>query len=121
MMNAPQPESNAAPGGRKFGVKSFLGREVSPADGRTSATSNGWEQGFDEAENSFIERVDFSGSALGSAPRRTMVQARQIYVFSHASLLNWWPGLKQDCASRRRAICSHRILRPTANRDGSSR
>jgi mannose/cellobiose epimerase-like protein (N-acyl-D-glucosamine 2-epimerase family) len=49
------------------------------------------ERGFDEAENSFIERVDFSGSALASVPRRTMVQARQIYVFSHAALLDWWP------------------------------
>jgi mannose-6-phosphate isomerase len=48
-------------------------------------------QGFDEAEKSFIERMDFSGAALKGMPRRTMVQARQIYVFSHAALLNWWP------------------------------
>src|SRR5882757_522678 len=48
-------------------------------------------QGFDETEKSFIERMDFSGAALKGVPRRTMVQARQIYVFSHAALLNWWP------------------------------
>jgi len=47
--------------------------------------------GFDEGRQSFVERADFSGRPLASAPRRTMVQARQIYVFAHAALLGWRP------------------------------
>jgi mannose-6-phosphate isomerase len=49
------------------------------------------QEGFDEAERSFVERLDFSGLALSHMPRRAMVQARQIYVYSHAALLNWSP------------------------------
>jgi mannose/cellobiose epimerase-like protein (N-acyl-D-glucosamine 2-epimerase family) len=47
--------------------------------------------GFDSARGSFVERLAFDGAPLISAPRRAMVQARQIYVFSHAALLGWWP------------------------------
>jgi mannose/cellobiose epimerase-like protein (N-acyl-D-glucosamine 2-epimerase family) len=51
-----------------------------------------WGQtGFDSARGSFIERLTFEGAPLHSAPRRAMVQARQIYVFSHAALLGWRP------------------------------
>jgi mannose-6-phosphate isomerase len=51
--------------------------------------------GFDEARGSFVERADLSGAALVDVPRRAMVQARQIYVFSHAALLGWWPDGKR--------------------------
>jgi mannose-6-phosphate isomerase len=47
--------------------------------------------GFDSENGSFIERTDFDGVPLADAPRRAMVQARQIYVFAHAALLGWWP------------------------------
>jgi mannose-6-phosphate isomerase len=47
--------------------------------------------GYDSARGSFVERLAFDGAPLTSAPRRAMVQARQIYVFSHAALLGWWP------------------------------
>ena len=47
------------------------------------------ETGFDAARGSFVERLTFEGSPLLSTPRRAMVQARQIYVFSHAALLGW--------------------------------
>jgi mannose-6-phosphate isomerase len=46
--------------------------------------------GFDEARSSFVERIDFSGAPVTAAPRRAMVQSRQIYVFAHAALLGWW-------------------------------
>ena len=49
------------------------------------------ETGFDAPRGSFVERLTFEGSPLLSAPRRAMVQARQIYVFSHAALLGWRP------------------------------
>jgi mannose/cellobiose epimerase-like protein (N-acyl-D-glucosamine 2-epimerase family) len=48
-------------------------------------------RGFDSARGSFIERLTFEGAPVTSAPRRAMVQARQIYVFSHAALLGWQP------------------------------
>jgi mannose/cellobiose epimerase-like protein (N-acyl-D-glucosamine 2-epimerase family) len=49
------------------------------------------ETGFDSARGSFVERLTFEGAPVHSAPRRAMVQARQIYVFSHAALLGWRP------------------------------
>lgn len=45
--------------------------------------------GFDEQRGSYIERLSFDGKPLAELPRRSMVQARQIYVFSHAALLGW--------------------------------
>ena len=38
------------------------------------------ETGFDAARGSFVERLTFEGSPLLSAPRRAMVQARQIFM-----------------------------------------
>jgi mannose/cellobiose epimerase-like protein (N-acyl-D-glucosamine 2-epimerase family) len=69
--------------------------------------------GFDEAESSFIERADFSGAPLRSVPRRTMVQARQIYVFSHASLLNWWPD-----GRRIALLAAHHLIDAYLEADG---
>lgn len=49
-----------------------------------------WSQtGFDRALSSFYERVDFAGRPIDDIPRRTMAQARQIYVFAHAQELGW--------------------------------
>jgi mannose-6-phosphate isomerase len=48
--------------------------------------------GFDHSTHSFEERLDFSGRPAPEAPRRLMVQCRQIYVFSHATLLGWFDG-----------------------------
>jgi mannose/cellobiose epimerase-like protein (N-acyl-D-glucosamine 2-epimerase family) len=47
--------------------------------------------GWDSARGAFVERLSFEGAPLRSAPRRAMVQGRQIYVFSHAAILGWWP------------------------------
>jgi mannose/cellobiose epimerase-like protein (N-acyl-D-glucosamine 2-epimerase family) len=49
------------------------------------------EAGFDPARGGFVERLTFEGKPLLDAPRRAMVQARQIYVFSHAALIGWRP------------------------------
>ena len=48
--------------------------------------------GFDCLHGAFVERLDFLGEPIMDAPRRVMVQARQIYVFSHAALLGWYPA-----------------------------
>lgn len=47
------------------------------------------EAGFDRANGRFHERLDAGGSPL-AVPQRSMVQARQIYVFAHAADLGWF-------------------------------
>lgn len=48
--------------------------------------------GFDEAQRQFVERIGFDGTPLLHAPRRVMVQARQIYVYGLAHREGWFPG-----------------------------
>jgi mannose/cellobiose epimerase-like protein (N-acyl-D-glucosamine 2-epimerase family) len=48
--------------------------------------------GFDTDAGSFHERLAFDANPIMAQPRRLMVQARQVYVFSHASLLGWYPA-----------------------------
>ena len=51
-------------------------------------------EGFDSEAGRFEERLDFAGKAIRSVPLRSMVQCRQIYVFSQAARLGWFePGL----------------------------
>ena len=45
--------------------------------------------GFDPAAGRFHERLDATGAPI-DVPHRSMVQARQIYVFSHACQLGWF-------------------------------
>jgi mannose/cellobiose epimerase-like protein (N-acyl-D-glucosamine 2-epimerase family) len=45
--------------------------------------------GFDERAGCFHERLEFSGEPVADVPRRLLVQARQIVVYSRASLVNW--------------------------------
>ncbi len=48
--------------------------------------------GFDVWLGAFHERTNLEGRPISLAQRRTMSQARQIYVFSHAELLGWHPA-----------------------------
>lgn len=55
-------------------------------------------RGFDATAERFRERLDERGAPL-DVPHRAMVQARQIYVYSHAHLLGWHDGAElADCA-----------------------
>jgi mannose/cellobiose epimerase-like protein (N-acyl-D-glucosamine 2-epimerase family) len=72
------------------------------------------ETGFDAPRGSFVERLTFEGSPLLSAPRRAMVQARQIYVFSHAALLGWRPEGKAAALE-----AAHRLIDRYHGVDGS--
>jgi mannose/cellobiose epimerase-like protein (N-acyl-D-glucosamine 2-epimerase family) len=47
--------------------------------------------GFDAGQGVFQERLEWRGRPQAEAPRRAMVQARQIYVFAHAAQLGWFP------------------------------
>ena len=51
----------------------------------------GAESDLNSARGSFVERLTLDGAPLLTAPRRAMVQGRQIYVFAHAAMLGWWP------------------------------
>ena len=49
--------------------------------------------GFDAGFGGFRERLDLNTQQLAdSPPYRLVTQARQIYVFSHAALLDWFPN-----------------------------
>jgi mannose/cellobiose epimerase-like protein (N-acyl-D-glucosamine 2-epimerase family) len=47
--------------------------------------------GVDPATGAFHERCSLAAAPIAAVPRRLMVQARQIYVFSHAHALGWHP------------------------------
>ena len=51
-------------------------------------------RGFDDSAGRFRERLDFDAAPL-DVPHRAMVQARQIYVFSHAHQLGWFADGRQ--------------------------
>lgn len=48
-------------------------------------------EGFAAGQEMFRERFDFSGRPIDEVPHRAMVQARQIFVFSHAARLGVFP------------------------------
>jgi len=48
-------------------------------------------EGWDPASGGFVDRLDPEGRADRAAPRRVMVQARQIYCFATAAQLGWYP------------------------------
>ena len=50
--------------------------------------------GTDAAGRGFHERVTLEGAAPGPVVKRIRVQARQVYVYSHAALLGWPGGLE---------------------------
>ncbi|QOZ27228.1 mannose-6-phosphate isomerase [Bradyrhizobium sp. CCBAU 51753] len=47
--------------------------------------------GWDAATGGFIERLHQDGSADRAAPRRVVVQARQIYCYAKAAQMGWYP------------------------------
>lgn len=48
--------------------------------------------GFDVEGGGFVERLDLDGRPDNAAVKRVRVQARQIYVYSHAHILGLWSG-----------------------------
>jgi mannose-6-phosphate isomerase len=47
--------------------------------------------GWDHAAGGFIERLHRDGTADAAAPRRVLVQARQIYCYAKAAQMGWYP------------------------------
>jgi len=50
--------------------------------------------GVDRKGGAFVEKLDFAARPLSPGFRRTRVAGRQTYVFSHAAMLGWAPGLE---------------------------
>ena len=48
-------------------------------------------EGWDRTTGGFIDRLAPDGRADAEAPRRIMVQARQIYCFAKAAQMGWYP------------------------------
>jgi len=48
-------------------------------------------EGWDRTTGGFIDRLAPDGRADAQAPRRIMVQARQIYCFAKAAQMGWYP------------------------------
>lgn len=60
--------------------------------------------GIDDRSGGFFGELATDSEPIADAPKRLRVQARQIYVFSHAHLLGWQPAADQvsplDAATR---------------------
>src|SRR3954453_22942435 len=48
-------------------------------------------EGWDAASGGFVDRLGEDGRADRLAPRRTFVQARQIYCYAKAAQMGWYP------------------------------
>jgi len=51
--------------------------------------------GVDHKRGGFHERLDLTGAPVLDVPKRLMVQGRQLFVYSSAALLGWYPGGKE--------------------------
>jgi mannose/cellobiose epimerase-like protein (N-acyl-D-glucosamine 2-epimerase family) len=51
--------------------------------------------GWDQRRGGFVEQLDKDGTPQSEAPRRVLVQARQIYSYAKAAQFNWYPGAKE--------------------------
>lgn len=60
--------------------------------------------GFDEKNNTFVERLTLEGAPINDAPRRLMVQARQIYSYAVAEQFGWNKGAGDLVARAARAM-----------------
>jgi mannose/cellobiose epimerase-like protein (N-acyl-D-glucosamine 2-epimerase family) len=52
-------------------------------------------EGWDRTSGGFVDRLDPQGRADALAPRRTFVQARQIYCFAKAAQMGWYAEGKE--------------------------
>ena len=63
-----------------------------------------WATAGIDDQDRFFEKLDFNGRPVTGVPRRTRVQARQIYVFCEATALGWAGGRGPAQAGRPRAV-----------------
>jgi mannose-6-phosphate isomerase len=75
----------------------LLHRAVAPVLAWTRETALPFwgSAGVDEKRGGFHERLDLAGAPVLDAPKRLMVQGRQLYVYSHAASLGWYSDGKR--------------------------
>ena len=79
------PSAAAEAGDIVVGLKNFIIERSLPL----------WSgEGWDAASGGFVDRLGDDGCADRQAPRRTFVQARQIYCFAKAAQMGWYPDGK---------------------------
>lgn len=82
-----------------------------------------WARAGVAADGGFHEALDFDGRPVPNLPRRTRVQARQIYAFAQGSALGWTPGgpIAQAGLDRMIAACRRDdgLWRLTTEADGA--
>lgn len=65
------------------------------------------DAGIDREAGGFVERLRLDGTPDLKAAKRLRVQARQIYVYSHAALLDLWPGADEAAAHGQAFVMAH--------------
>jgi len=75
-----------------------------------------WAETGVDAEGRFFEKLDFDGRPIIGAPRRTRVQARQVYVFYEAVALGWPENENGGAAVARRGLDA--LIRDYRREDG---
>ena len=82
-----------------------------------------WAERGVAPDGGFHEALDFEGRAVPDLPRRTRVQARQIYAFAQGAALGWTPGRGVAQAGLDRMITACRrddgLWRLTTDADGT--
>lgn len=82
-----------------------------------------WAEAGVAADGGFHEALDFDGKPVPGLPRRTRVQARQIYAFAQGAALGWAPGRAVAQAGLDRMIAACRrddgLWRLTTDSDGT--
>jgi mannose/cellobiose epimerase-like protein (N-acyl-D-glucosamine 2-epimerase family) len=86
-------------------VMTSISGPIHHPDGSCLGTIEGWmvdkalplwaNSGWDAKSEMFVERLALDGRPQLHIPRRAMVQARQIYVYSVAHRRQWSPGAKE--------------------------
>lgn len=82
-----------------------------------------WAEAGVGRDGGFHEALDFDGHPISGLPRRTRVQARQVYVFAQGAALGWAPGRAVAQAGLERMIATCRrddgLWRLTTDADGA--
>ena len=82
-----------------------------------------WARAGVAADDGFHEALDFDGRPVPDLPRRTRVQARQIYAFAQGAALGWAPGADIARAGLDRMIAACRrddgLWRLTTDAEGN--
>ena len=82
-------DNDATAGANRSDSGDIVAETEDPAD--RADVSAVVDEGWDHSTGGFIDRLTPDGRADRAAPRRVLVQARQIYCFAKAAQIGWYP------------------------------